>query len=65
MSTKFPELSIDDIPIERETVTKFLGVCIDENVTWKDHINTISTNISESIGILYRATLVIPRKQLN
>ena len=65
MPTKFPELFIDGITLERETVTKFLGVIIDENVTWKAHINTISTKISKSIGILYRARLIIPRKQLN
>ena len=63
MPTEFPELFIDGITLER--VTKFLGVIIDENVTWKAHINTISTKISKSIGILYRARLIIPRKQLN
>ena len=65
MPTKFPELFIDGITLERETVTKFLGVIIDENVTWKAHINTISTKISKSIGILYRARLIIPRKKSN
>ena len=65
MPTTFPELFTDGITLERETVTKFLGVIIDENVTWKAHINTISTKISKSIGILYRARLTIPRKQLN
>ena len=33
MSTKFPELFIDGITLKEETVTKFLGVFIDENVT--------------------------------
>ena len=65
MPTKFPELFIDGISLKRETVTKFLGRFIDENVTWKRHINTISTKICKSIGILYRVRLVIPRKQLN
>ena len=65
MPTKFPELFIDGITLKRETVTKFLGVFIDENATWKPHINTISTKISKSIGILYRVRLIIPRKQLN
>ena len=65
MPTKFPELFINGITLKRETVTKFLGVSIDENVTWKAHINTISTKISKSIGIHYRARLIIPRKQLN
>ena len=65
MPAKFPELFIDGITLKRETVIKFLGVFIDENVTWKPHINTTSTKISKSIGILYRASLIIPRKQLN
>ena len=51
-TTKLPELFIDGISLERETVTKFLGVISDENVKWKTHINTISTKISKSIGIL-------------
>ena len=32
MPTKFPDLFTDGITLERETVTKFLGVIIDENV---------------------------------
>ena len=62
MPTKFPDLFIDGITLERETVTKFLGISIDENATWKAHslINKIP-----KIGILYRARLIIPRKQLN
>ena len=46
MPTKFPELFTDGITLEREIVTKFLGVIIDENVTWKANIYTISTEIS-------------------
>ena len=65
MPIKLPELFIDETKLERETTTKLLGVFIDENVTWKNHINTFYTKISKSIGILYRARLIIPRKQLN
>jgi hypothetical protein len=32
-----PQLQIDNCVIERETVTKFLGVLIDENLNWKKH----------------------------
>ena len=55
------KLFIDGITLERERVTTFFGVIIDENATWKVHINTISTNISKSI----KARLIIPRKHLN
>ena len=50
MPAKFPELFIDGITLKRETVTKFLGLFIDENVTWKPHINIIYIKISKSIG---------------
>ena len=40
--TKLPELFIDGITLERETLTKFLDVSIDDNFTWKAHINTVS-----------------------
>ena len=33
MPTKFPELFIDDITLERETVSKLLDIFIDKNVT--------------------------------
>ena len=65
MPTKLPELFIDGMAIERETVTKFLRVFYDENVTWKNHINTIFTTISKRMRMLCRARPIIPRKQLN
>ena len=37
-----PDLFIDDFKIQRDTVTKFLGVVIDENLTWKYHIDYVS-----------------------
>ena len=61
--TRFLELFIDGVALERETVTKFLRVFTDENITWKTLTNIIPTKISKSIGILYKA--MIPRKQLN
>ena len=40
-----------------------MRVFIDENVTWKVHINTIATKIPKSI--LYIGSVIFPRKQLN
>ena len=34
---------------------KFLGVILDENINWKDHINMIENKISKNIGLLYKA----------
>ena len=37
------------------THTKFLGLVIDENLSWSFHIDSISRKIAKSMGILYRA----------
>ena len=42
-----------NIAIERENVTKFIGVLIDENFSRKQHVNDVITKISKSIGILW------------
>ena len=44
---------MDNIAIERENVTKLLGTLIDENLSWKQHINDVSTKILKSIDIIY------------
>ena len=55
---------MDNIFIERENVTKFLGVLIDENLSWKQHINNVSTKISKSIGILYKSRGIVKQPLL-
>ncbi len=47
-------LKIDDIIIERVAEFNFLGLTIDEHLTWKCHINKISNKISQCMGILNR-----------
>ena len=62
-----PPLHIDNVPIKREFVTKFLGVYLDENISWKHHINIVSTKVCKSIGILHRTRCILSkflRKQL-
>ena len=54
-----PFLKMDNIVIERENVTKFLGVLIDENLLWKHHINDVSTKISKTVGILYKSRGIV------
>ena len=58
------KLEINGNIIERERVTKFLGVLLDENLSWKPHINTIKNKISKNIGLLYKARYIIKEKCL-
>ena len=60
-------MHIDNVPIKEEFATKFLGVYLDENSSWKNHINIVSTKVCKSIGILYRTCQILKkflRKQL-
>ena len=34
---------------------KFLGVILDKDLTWRDHINTVETKIAKNIRLLYKA----------
>ena len=40
--------------VERESSIKFLGVWIDENLTWRDHIHTVENKIAKNIEPLYQ-----------
>ena len=44
---------------EKEFVTKFLGVYLDENISWKRHVNIVSTKVRQSIEIPYRTRYIM------
>ena len=46
-----PQLYIDNNQIQRSESIKFLGVFLDENLTWKEHIKYIENKIAKNIGI--------------
>ena len=43
---------IRDIKIKRVTSVKFLGLIIDDQLKWLEHIQYIKNKVSKSIGIL-------------
>ena len=45
-------ITFNSIEIKRESFIKFLGVIIDENITWDKHIELVENKISKNIGIL-------------
>ena len=51
---------LDNVSLERVNSTKFLGVIIDENLTWKNHIDTVSKTISRNIGMLTKMKHYVP-----
>ena len=59
-----PSLKIDEAPINQVPSTKSLGVYIDENLTWKVHIENLSKKIASGIGALKRIRPFVPHKTL-
>ena len=57
-------LYIYDVPIGRVYVTKFLGVQIDSQLNWKNHIEYTCTKLSKCIGILSKARKKLQKSSL-
>lgn len=60
---------IDSMLLENSTVkrvysTKFLGVHIDEKLSWSVHIHELITKLSKSVGLLRVSSECIPRNVL-
>ncbi|XP_065662691.1 uncharacterized protein LOC136085324 [Hydra vulgaris] len=55
LPTTMPKILIDELEIKKETFTSFLGIYLDENVTWKPHIDYICTKVSKNIGVLHKS----------
>ena len=57
-------LSINQMPLTRVFKSKFLGVIIDDKLTFKDHIAHVSSKVAKGIGILCKARRVLNRDSL-
>lgn len=55
-----PILKINDTIIERVKSFNFLGLTIDENLTWKAHLNKVVTKLSKACGALNRLKHFLP-----
>ena len=55
-----PELSIDSFPIKKVSQTRFLGVIIDEDLSWDPHIAATRRKLNYAASSLYRMRDSIP-----
>ena len=58
------KLTINDNSIEQVTEFNFLGITIDQNVTWSAHITKTSIKIARVIGILHKLKHSFPLRIL-
>ena len=57
-------IQINGVPLTEKLSTKFLGVTIDANLNWYEHVLTIAKSISKNIGILYKLKKLLSTKSL-
>ena len=55
------ELFIDDIKIEMRSHTKFLGLLVDQHLTFEEHCKFIKRKIARGIRILYKGKHILIR----
>ena len=60
IDTSSLNITLNDHKIPNVKFTKFLGVTIDEHLSWKYHVNDIACKISRVIGVLNRLKGFLP-----
>ena len=58
----FPQ--INDCKIKQANCVKYLGVFLDDKLTWKKHIEHTETKLSDSSGAMYKLRKYIPQQAL-
>ena len=49
----FPVISVGNDTINETSVTKFLGIHLDKNLNFVNHITELSMKVAKSIGYFY------------
>ena len=54
------DIKIQETILTKASTVKFLGVTLDEYLTFKDHVNKVTCNISKSVGVMRRLHCQLP-----
>ena len=57
-------ITTNEIKIRRVKLVKYLGLWIDDNLTWEVQINHICSEMARNIGIIKRIRNFIPKESL-
>ena len=55
-----PDLTINGIPLERVQTLNFLGLLLNENMSWKPHIDLLSNKLAKCAGVLNKLKRLLP-----
>ena len=54
------DIKVRETILTKVSTVKFLGVTLEENLTFKDHVNKVTSNISKSVGVMRRLHSQLP-----
>ena len=54
------DIRIRDSILTKVSTVKFLGVTLEENLTFNDHVKNVNTKLSKSVGIMMRLHCQLP-----
>ena len=57
-------IKLDGVKLKPESYVKYLGMIIDNHLSWDDHIQNLSIKLSRANGILAKLRHFVPRKTL-
>ena len=58
------DISLENYSLDCVSSIKFLGVVVDNKLSWKNHIDNIHNKISRNVGIICRLKSHLPSKSL-
>ncbi|XP_065662693.1 uncharacterized protein LOC136085325 [Hydra vulgaris] len=61
---KLPNLSLNDKLVNKQSNIKFLGIIVDEKLSWLPHIIYIQSKITKIIGLMYRVRSYVNKNSL-
>ena len=61
----YPPVTFGETVLKYETVAQYLGVTIDSCLTWKEHINSLTSKIKPKLGALARLSKCLPQAELD
>ena len=59
-----PQLAIHNVSIQRAKEVKFLGLIVDEDLSFKSHICYVAQKLSIAAGLMYRGRQILEKSQL-
>ena len=57
-------ITLQNTKVERKTSVKYLGVYVDENLKWHNHIAYVQSKISQNLGVMGRAKYLLSSREL-